>query len=110
MTIQTKIEAVLPVSDRTRAFLSNGHKLQIGARDVDAQGGVEIPVYDPASGTVIASVPAGGKAEIDIAIAAARSALGGPYRAHLNRRSAVWWHQAVGRRARRLSLQHPGIR
>lgn len=79
MTVQARIEAALPVGERTKAFLSGGHKLLIGAQDVTAQGGAEIPVHDPASGAVIASVPAGGKAEIDAAVTAARNALDGAW-------------------------------
>lgn len=81
MTIQTRI-AALPVSGATRAFLSRKHNLLIGANDVGTRSGSEIPVHDPASGAVIAAVPAGGKSEIDAAVAAARAALEGPWAKH----------------------------
>jgi phenylacetaldehyde dehydrogenase len=79
MTIQTRISSGLPVSEGTKAFLAGDHRLIVGAADLAAQGGAKIEVYDPASGGVIAAVPAGGKAEIDAAVAAARAALEGPW-------------------------------
>src|SRR5215469_13908871 len=79
MTIQANTETTLPVSDATKAFLSSRHALLIGAKDALAQSGREIAVHDPASGAVIARVPAGDKLEIDAAVMAARKALEGPW-------------------------------
>jgi phenylacetaldehyde dehydrogenase len=56
------------------AFLSKHHKLLIDGKWVDAKSGKTFPVEDPATEEVIAHVPAGEKADIDAAVAAARRA------------------------------------
>lgn len=52
-------------------------KMYIGGRWVEAERGVRIDVVDPGIGTVFASVPAASKEDVDVAVAAARSAFDG---------------------------------
>src|SRR5271163_2830376 len=62
------------------AFLAKPHKLLIDGKWVDAKSGETFPVEDPATQAVIAHVPAGDKADIDLAVAAARKAFeSGPW-------------------------------
>lgn len=49
-------------------------RMYIDGEWVEALDGSTFPVYDPADGTVIARVPAGGAADVDRAVAAARRA------------------------------------
>src|ERR1700683_3093473 len=56
------------------AFLAKDHKLLIDGKWVAAQSGKTIAVEDPATEETIAHVPAGEKADIDLAVAAARRA------------------------------------
>jgi phenylacetaldehyde dehydrogenase len=79
MSIQPRNLAGLPVSEGTKAFLMSNHKIVVGAWDLAAESGASIAVHDPASGAIIAYVPAGGKADIDVAVATARAALEGPW-------------------------------
>jgi phenylacetaldehyde dehydrogenase len=46
----------------------------IDGKLVPAASGKTFPVYNPATGTVIANVPEGDKADVDLAVAAARRA------------------------------------
>src|ERR1700686_4953118 len=55
-------------------FLAKEHKLLINGKGVAAQSGKTFAVEDPATEEVIAHVPAGEKADIDLAVAAARRA------------------------------------
>jgi phenylacetaldehyde dehydrogenase len=66
---------------RTRAFLSSRKKMLIDGAWVDAASGKTFPVYDPASGEVIAQVAEGDKEDVDRAVRAARRAFeAGPWR------------------------------
>ncbi|MGO4126713.1 aldehyde dehydrogenase family protein [Inquilinus sp. YAF38] len=56
------------------AFLAKEHKLLIDGKWVAARSGQTFPVEDPATEEVITHVPAGDKADIDAAVAAARRA------------------------------------
>jgi aldehyde dehydrogenase (NAD+) len=62
------------LSDTTRAFVARDHGAAADGRTLD--------VFDPATERVIASVPHGGRAEVDAAVAAARAAFapGSPWR------------------------------
>jgi phenylacetaldehyde dehydrogenase len=75
------------------AFLSKHHKLLIDGKWVDAKSGKTFPVEDPATEEVIANVPAGEKADIDAAVAAARRAFeSGPWSRILpGERSRLVW-------------------
>lgn len=62
------------------AFLNKQHKLLIGGKWVDALSGETLAVQDPATEEVIAHVPAGGEADVDRAVTAARRAFeSGPW-------------------------------
>jgi phenylacetaldehyde dehydrogenase len=56
------------------AFLAKKHQMLIDGKWVDARSGQTFAVEDPATEEVIAHVPAGDKADIDLAVAAARRA------------------------------------
>jgi len=71
--------AALPLSHATRDFIGGAHAMIVAGQDIAAQDGATMPVHDPASGRVIAEVPAGGKTEVDRAVSAARAALEGPW-------------------------------
>src|SRR5271155_2752635 len=75
------------------AFLAKPHKLLIDGKWVDAKSGETFPVEDPATEEVIAHVPAGDKADIDAAVAAARRAFEtGPWsRVRPGDRSKLVW-------------------
>lgn len=66
------------ISPETRAFLDKRGKLLIGGQWVDGSGVMES--RDPATGLVLAEFETGGAAEVDQAVAAARSAFDGPWR------------------------------
>ena len=55
-------------------FLSRPRKLLIGGQWVNAQSGKTFETYNPATGEVLAQVAEGDRAEIDLAVAAARKA------------------------------------
>ncbi|HEX7391093.1 MAG TPA: aldehyde dehydrogenase family protein [Acidiphilium sp.] len=70
----------LPVSAEVRDFIAGHHGMMIGGEVRDAIDGAVLPIHDPASGKVIAEVPAGKSADVDAAVAAARAAFEGPWR------------------------------
>jgi phenylacetaldehyde dehydrogenase len=55
-------------------FLGRRSGMLINGEIVQAVSGKTFPVYNPATGTVIANVPEGDKADVDLAVAAARKA------------------------------------
>src|SRR6202521_2851802 len=57
------------------AFLAKKHQMLIDGKWVDARSGKTFTVEDPATEEIIAHVPAGDKADIDLAVTAARRAL-----------------------------------
>jgi phenylacetaldehyde dehydrogenase len=62
-------------------FLSGPKQLFIDGAFVDAKSGKTFPVFNPATGDVLAQIAEGDKADIDLAVAAARRAFeGGPWR------------------------------
>jgi phenylacetaldehyde dehydrogenase len=61
-------------SDNTRTFLAAPKKLFIGGKWVDALSKETFDVHDPATGLLIATAAAAGEADVDLAVAAARSA------------------------------------
>jgi phenylacetaldehyde dehydrogenase len=68
------------LSSAVESFLAKDLKLFINGKWVDAQGGKTISVEDPATEQIITHVPAGEKADIDLAVAAARRAFdSGPW-------------------------------
>src|ERR1700761_4587773 len=58
----------------SKAFLAKKHRMLIDGKWVEAKSGKTFEVEDPATQEVIAHVPAGDKADIDLAVAAARKA------------------------------------
>lgn len=65
-----------PLSDAVREFLAQQPvPLQINGEDRAAASGKTTAIFDPSSGEVISHVAAGGKADIDAAVKAARAAL-----------------------------------
>jgi phenylacetaldehyde dehydrogenase len=73
------------------AFLAKPHKLLIDGKWVDAQSGKTFEVEDPATQEIIAHVPAGDKADIDAAVAAARRAFeSGPGRGSSRGIARAW--------------------
>lgn len=68
------------LSDDVRAFVQGPHKMLIGAERVGAASGATLAVIDPATGAVLTHVPAGDRADVDAAVAAARAAFDGPWK------------------------------
>src|ERR1700674_2512301 len=62
------------LSAAANAFLAKKHQMLIDGKWVDARSGETFSVEDPATEEIIAHVPAGDKADIDLAVAAARRA------------------------------------
>lgn len=60
--------------DVTQATLGRPFQLLINGVWQDAQNGETLDVINPADGRVIAAIPAGGKIDVDLAVAAARRA------------------------------------
>src|SRR5271170_997042 len=68
------------LSSAAATFLAKELKLFIDGKWVPARSGKTFPVEDPATEETIAHVPAGDKADIDLAVAAAREAFeNGPW-------------------------------
>ncbi len=59
----------------SKAFLAKKHHMLIDGKWVEAKSGKTFEVEDPATQEIIAHVPAGDKADIDLAVKAARKAL-----------------------------------
>jgi phenylacetaldehyde dehydrogenase len=69
------------LSDKTTAFLSRDRRLFIDDDWVDAASGKTFPVYNPATGHVLAQVAEADREDVDRAVRAARRAFdGGPWR------------------------------
>lgn len=62
------------IDPQIRNFVTTKHRLLIDGKWVDAKSGETFPVYDPATGEVIDQCAAGDKADIDLAVKAARRA------------------------------------
>jgi phenylacetaldehyde dehydrogenase len=74
--------ATLPdaLGDGAREFVSQSHRLLIGAERLDAADGRTVATLDPSTGTEIAEVALGGPKDVERAVAAARSAFAeGPW-------------------------------
>ncbi|MFT3758860.1 aldehyde dehydrogenase family protein [Thauera sp.] len=67
----------MPVTEATRRFVAKRQRMLIGGEWLEASDGLTLDVFDPATGQAFAKVPAGGKAEIDRAVSAARKAFDG---------------------------------
>jgi phenylacetaldehyde dehydrogenase len=66
------------IAPETKAFLGQRHRLLINGEWVDGSG--EMASTDPATGLHLADFAIGGAAEVDRAVAAARTAFEGPWR------------------------------
>ncbi len=68
------------ISAETKALLESQHGHFLNGRALAGEASERIDVINPATGSAIATVAAGGAADIDAAVAAAREALNGPWR------------------------------
>jgi phenylacetaldehyde dehydrogenase len=69
------------VDPRVVSFLEKPRKMLINGNWVEAVSGKTFPTYDPSTGEVLAQVAEGDKADIDLAVKAARKAFdSGPWR------------------------------
>jgi Aldehyde dehydrogenase family len=78
---------------QTRNYVAVKRKLLIDGKWVDAQSGETFPVYNPATGEVMDKCAAGDKADIDLAVKAARRAFEGgawPRLTHGQRGKLIW--------------------
>jgi len=71
MSTATMTEALHP---NVGTFVAQTRKMLINGQWVNAQSGKTFPTYDPATGEVLAHVTEGDKADIDLAVQAARKA------------------------------------
>jgi phenylacetaldehyde dehydrogenase len=72
--------SVIELSESARKYTEGTTSMLIGADWVQAASGETFPVYDPATGSEIASAPRGAAEDVDKAVAAARRALKGPWK------------------------------
>jgi phenylacetaldehyde dehydrogenase len=73
--------SVTQVDPRVASFLEKPRKMLINGNWVDAVSGKTFPSYDPSTGEVLATVAEGDRADIDLAVKAARKAFdSGPWR------------------------------
>jgi phenylacetaldehyde dehydrogenase len=69
------------IDPRVLSFLEKPRKMLINGKWVDAVSGKTFPTYDPSTGEVLAQVAEGDRADIDLAVKAARKAFDdGPWR------------------------------
>src|SRR5438309_6006305 len=69
------------VDPRVLSFIEKPRKMLINGKWVDAVSGKTFPTYDPATGEVLAQIAEGDRADIDLAVKAARKAFNsGPWR------------------------------
>jgi phenylacetaldehyde dehydrogenase len=69
------------IDPRVLSFLEKPRKMLINNKWVDAVSGKTFPTYDPSTGEVLAQVAEGDRADIDLAVKAARKAFDeGPWR------------------------------
>ena len=74
-------DAEIQVAPEVKQFIGETRKMLIDGKWVDAVSGKTFPVYNPATGEVMAHVAEGDKEDINRAVAAARRAFdGGPWR------------------------------
>jgi phenylacetaldehyde dehydrogenase len=75
------VTAAASVLAAVREFCAQPHQMWVDGGWVSAGSEQTVPVYDPATGEVIATVPAAGAADVDRAVDAARRAFdSGPWR------------------------------
>jgi phenylacetaldehyde dehydrogenase len=88
--------ALDPRLRHSTSFLGRNPLMLIDGRQVPAVSGKTFAVYDPATGGVIANVPEGDKADVDLAVAAARRAFDERRWARVSpsERGRILWHIA----------------
>jgi phenylacetaldehyde dehydrogenase len=75
------ITSAFQIDPRVVEFIAKPRKMLINGNWVDAVSGKTFPSYDPSTGEVLANVAEGDKADIDLAVKAARKAFEtGPWR------------------------------
>lgn len=81
------------VLDRTQAYLGTPRRMLIGEDWVEAESGETLAVEDPATGREIGRVPAGGKRDVEKAVAAARKSFDSRVWSGMSydKRSALMW-------------------
>jgi acyl-CoA reductase-like NAD-dependent aldehyde dehydrogenase len=84
------------LSAKTADFVTHNHRMLIGGKFMNAASGKTFPVYDPATGEVIAHVPEAEAADVDAAVHAARKAFDeGPWRSMTaSQRGRLLWKLA----------------
>ena len=84
------------VSSSTADFVASEHKLLIGGRFVSAASGKTFPVFNPATGEILAHVPEAEAEDVNRAVAAARKAFdSGPWpRLSPSERGRILWKVA----------------
>ncbi|MBB4689576.1 aldehyde dehydrogenase family protein [Amycolatopsis jiangsuensis] len=75
----TTSQPVASPTSAARSFLARAGKLLIDGRFVDAAGGQTFASVDPGNGEVLAQVAEAREHDVDLAVAAARRALDGPW-------------------------------
>jgi phenylacetaldehyde dehydrogenase len=72
---------IVPPEDKVTSFVSRTHKMLINGKWVEAASSKTFPTYNPATGEVLTRVAEGDRADIDLAVKAARAAFDtGPWR------------------------------
>lgn len=93
MSLALDIVDLQPATAAARAFLQRrDHRMFIGGEWVEALSGARLETHNPASGAVLGTIPAGAAADVDRAVAAARTAF----------ESAAWRDMTGAKRARLL--------
>jgi len=78
-TMTIRFDAVPPLAPNVAAFVGGKHAMLIGNAWLPAASGKTLDVVDPSNGRIIAAVPAGDSADVDLAVKAARTAIDGPW-------------------------------
>jgi phenylacetaldehyde dehydrogenase len=81
--VSTALVTPAGASDVVRRFFNEHHGVFIGGEWLNAADGATLHVRDPASGEIIAVVPAGGAKDVDAAVQAATAAFAAPSWARL---------------------------
>lgn len=85
--------APVEIHPKVKGFVSKPRKMLINGKWVDAASGKTFPSYNPATGEILAQVAEGEKADVDLAVKAARKAFeSGPWRKMTpsERGRAIW--------------------
>jgi phenylacetaldehyde dehydrogenase len=81
------------IDSKIRNFMTSNRRLLIDGKWIEAQSGEKFPVYNPASGEILHQCAAGDKADIDLAVKAARRAFeqgAWPRMTHGQRGRLIW--------------------